>query len=247
MLRALTYEWRRLWSVRATWIMAGLFVGTSALIGIAPLFLVKEQFTQSWLGLYNAPLNFMSIVPLTVVASQAFGHEYRYGLIRLTLTEYPWRERVFLAKAIIVVAYTLIVLFVAWAALGLGGRFAPEGIMSKTDPGFSIQTSVPGPLWKVALYLIAMALFAMSMSLIFRNLAMGVVIPLILSTVVEGIFQVINGMSQGKVDWIVDHLLFHNANDWVGSGQLAHSGLIFALWVAVAVTISAGLFFKRDA
>ena len=107
MKSALVFEWRRLWSVRATWIMLLVFVSANTFFGIFPLFSARQEGMQSWIGLYNTPANFLSLVLISVVAAQVFGHEYRYGTIRLTLTEFPKREVVLFAISLNLLFFTL--------------------------------------------------------------------------------------------------------------------------------------------
>ncbi len=78
MKTALVFEWRRIWSVRATWIMLLAFVSANGFFGIFPLFSARQQSMHSWLGLFNTPANFLSLVLISVVGAQVFGHEYRW-------------------------------------------------------------------------------------------------------------------------------------------------------------------------
>ena len=75
MISNLVYEWRRLWSIRATWIMTFMYLVIAGLLGAGPLFLGDGAFgTQTWAGLYSTNANFLCLVMLSVVASQFFGH-----------------------------------------------------------------------------------------------------------------------------------------------------------------------------
>ena len=248
MKSALVFEWRRLWSVRATWIMLLVFVSVNSFLGVFPLFLARTQGMQSWLGLYNTPANFLSLVLISVVAAQVFGHEYRYGTIRLTLTEFPKREVVLLAKSMILLFFTTLAVFLSWSALGLFAQFAPAGTISADSPGFTFSPNQPADLWKVLLYVIAYVFIAMSIVAITRNLAVGIVLPLLMSTVVEGLLSILNEIAKQRFDWLIDVLPFENANDWIGDGGMyASPGLTFAAWVVGLYLVAAVLFFRRDA
>jgi hypothetical protein len=66
MIANLVYEWRRLWSVRATWIMTFVYLVITGLLGAGPLFLGDGGFgTQTWKGLYSTNANFLCLVMLT--------------------------------------------------------------------------------------------------------------------------------------------------------------------------------------
>ena len=249
MIANLVYEWRRLWSVRATWIMTFVYLVITGLLGAGPLFLGEEISSgQTWKGLYSTNANFLCLVMISVVASQFFGHEYRYGTIRLTLTEFPKRERVVLAKTLVLAVYVTIATFLGWAVLGVIGSIAPEGSIGTEGPGMSINGGEPSELWQVLVFAFAYCLIAMSLTMITRNLALGIVLPLLTFSVIEGLISLFAQLANGKMDWIVDALPFANGSAWLTNvAESPNAGLIFAAWVVGAYLIGATMFFKRDA
>ena len=249
MIANLVYEWRRLWSVRATWIMTFVYLVITGLLGAGPLFLGDGGFgTQTWKGLYSTNANFLCLVMLSVVASQFFGHEYRYGTIRLTLTEFPKRERVVLAKTLLLALYVTLATILGWAVLGVVGYIAPEGSIGIEGPGLSINGGEPSELWQVLVFGFAYCLIAMSLTMITRNLALGIVLPLLLSSIIEGLIVLFAGLANGKMDWIVDALPFANGSAWLTNlPDQPNAGLIFAAWVTGTYLIGSAMFFKRDA
>jgi ABC-2 type transport system permease protein len=249
MISNLIYEWRRLWSVRATWIMTLVYLAVTGLLGAGPLFLGDGGFgVQSWKGLYSTNANFLCLVMISVVASQFFGHEYRYGTIRLTLTEFPKRERVLLAKTIVLAVYVTIATFLGWAVLGVIGALAPAGSISADGPGLNINGGEASELWQVLVFGFAYCVIAMSLTMITRNLALGIVLPLLVSAIIEGLIQLFAGLANGKLDRIVDVLPFANGTAWLTHlPDQPNAGLIFAAWVVGIYLIGTAMFFKRDA
>jgi len=249
MIANLVYEWRRLWSVRATWIMTFVYLVITGLLGAGPLFLGDGGFgTQTWKGLYSTNANFLCLVMLSVVASQFFGHEYRYGTIRLTLTEFPKRERVVLAKTLLLALYVTLATILGWAVLGVVGSIAPEGSIGTNGPGLNINGGESSELWQVLVFGFAYCLIAMSLTMITRNLALGIVLPLLLSSIIEGLIVLFAGLANGKMDWIVDALPFSNGTAWLTNlPDQPNAGLIFAAWVTGTYLIGSAMFFKRDA
>ena len=249
MISNLVYEWRRLWSVRATWIMTFVYLVIAGLLGAGPLFLGDGGFgSQTWKGLYSTNANALCLVMLSVVASQFFGHEYRYGTIRLTLTEFPKRERVVLAKTLLLALYVTVATILGWAVLGVVGSIAPEGSIGTNGPGLSINGGEPSELWQVLVFGFAYCLIAMSLTMITRNLALGIVLPLLLSSIIEGLIVLFAGLANGKMDWIVDALPFANGTAWLTNlPDQPNAGLIFAAWVTGTYLIGSAMFFKRDA
>jgi ABC-2 type transport system permease protein len=249
MISNLVYEWRRLWSVRATWIMTFVYLVITGLLGAGPIFLGEEISNgQTWKGLYSTNANFLCLVMLSVVASQFFGHEYRYGTIRLTLTEFPRRERVLLAKTLVLAVYVTIATFLGWAVLGVIGSMAPAGAIGTEGPGISINGGEPAELWQVLVFGFAYCAVAMSLTMITRNLALGIVLPLLIFSVIEGLIQLFAMLANGKMDWIVDALPFANGTAWLTSlPESPNAGFIFAAWVVGTYLIGSAMFFKRDA
>lgn len=247
MIAALIYEWRRLWSIRATWIMSGVYLFIVAGLGAGPIFLVQEKNTQSWNGLYSTSSNVLCLVMLSVVAAQSFGHEYRYGLIRLTLSEFPAREKVLIAKTALLIFYATLMLFIAWAELGLIGLVGGARLNSRVH-GFSINGSRIPSLWEILLWTIAYCIFAFSISLLTRNLALGIVLPLLLATLVEPILGIINQVSNNRIHWLTENLPMTNASNWlnVESGK-STAGLIFAAWVIGTYLLAAARYAFKDA
>lgn len=248
-MNALVFEWRRLWSVRATWIMSILYLAVNAFFGAAPIFLGDpEQGSQSWLGLYNTNGTILTALILSVIAAQSFGHEYRYGTIRLTLTEFPAREKIVFAKTFILSLYVSIMVVAAWVVLGFIGFMAPDGVMSTSASGFTLEGGMPAPLWKVLLFNIGYAIFAWSITLLTRNLALGVILPLLMASLLEFLLVSVAQFAKGKLDWFSDALPMRNLQDWLGGlNEMPHSGLIWHLWVVGIYFLATSLFFKRDA
>lgn len=249
MISNLVYEWRRLWSVRATWIMTFAYLVLTGLLGAATVFLGGDEFgTQTWKGLYSTNANLLVLVMLSVVASQFFGHEYRYGTIRLTLTEFPKREQVVLAKTILLAAYVTIATFLGWAVLGVIGSIAPEGSIGSEGPGLSINGGEASEMWQVLVFSFAYCLIAMNLTMITRNLALGIILPLLTFAVIEQLIQLFANLAKGKMDWLVEILPFVNGNAWLTNlPDSPKAGLIFAAWVAGFYLIGSAMFFKRDA
>lgn len=247
MITALIYEWRRLWSVRATWIVSALYLGAVAFLGAGPIFLVQEKNIQSWDGLYGTPSIVIVLVILSVVAAQSFGHEYRYGLIRLTLSEFPVREKVLFAKTAITILYCSIMLILAWAELGLIGLIAGDRV-SASAQGFSIGGAHIPTLLEIWLWTISYCLISFSISLLTRNLALGIVLPLLMVTLIEPLLGVINQFAKNRIDWIVNNLPMANANHWLQQdGVNPSAGLIFTAWVIGIYLLASARFAFKDA
>ena len=93
------YENRRIRTIRSTWIillitlvLAGaLTAGFSAMANLDPA--TGERVGRGTLiSVLAVLLSPIVLVPLSVMAAQSFGGEYRFGMIRLTLSTFPRRS-----------------------------------------------------------------------------------------------------------------------------------------------------------
>ena len=91
MTELLVFEWRRMRSLRVTWMLAGLMVGFALLADLAV-----------GLGKFKQPVDAEGLVFQVVqrdlvirwlvaaaIGAQGFGHDFRYGTIRPTLLAFP--------------------------------------------------------------------------------------------------------------------------------------------------------------
>ncbi len=209
--------------------MSILYLGMAALLGAVPLYF-DTGAKQSWQGLYSSSGNLLCVIMLSVIAAQTFGHEYRYGLIRLTFSEFPKRERVMIAKTIMLGVYVTLMTFLGWAVLGAIGASKPSRI-STDVVGFSLSGNNIPHLWQIPIFGFAYCIIAMSVTVLTRNLALGVILPLLTATLVETLISGFSTLAKGRLDWLVHILPFNNGYAWLsGSTDMHLSGLVFASW-----------------
>ena len=249
MISALRYEWRRLFSIRSTWIISGLYLALVGALGLIPIFSAGPGQTQSWSGLYSTPGNVLSLVLLSVIAAQSFGHEYRYGVIRLTLSEFPVREKILIAKTLILSTYVLTMTLLAWAVLGLGALIAGNERVNSEAVGYSISGSNDKThMWQVLTFGIGYCILAMSITMLSRNLALGVTLPLLLATLIEPLIGAVLVMIKESFEPITKYLPLSSAQAWVvNAAGWPQAGLVFAAWVVGIYFLATFLFIKRDA
>jgi len=246
MIAALKYEWRRLWSIRATYVVSIAYLGLVGLMAGLPIFYANPGYAISWKALYGTPAFILCAVVISVIAAQTFGHEYRYGLIRLTLSEFPNRSTVILAKSIVLTVYVLGMTVLAWAVLGLIGALAPDGTVTAGGMNTSPNGAQVSALWVVPAFTIGYCILAMSMTMITRNLPLGITVPLLLAAFVEVLLSGLLTLVSSHLSWITNNLPMTNAMAWI-EGQGSHHGVVFGCWVLGMFAIGSTLFIKRDA
>jgi len=256
---ALLYEWRRIASIRSTYVLAALFLVATGLVA----FLVYQvsgagiPVEEGGLGDGEVPLgvvmqagtNFLSAIFVTTIAAQSFGHEYRYGMVRLTLSEFPRRPRVYAAKLLMVLAWVaglyLLSIAVAYAVVRLAG--GQVGLLG---------SEAGEQLLRAGLYLLGYSVIAFAITALTRNLILGVVVPLLLGAVVEPLASA--GLAD-RVSWLPGYLpisagqrflVGDQASDVMGVDPglaLPPGGPIFLAWVVVLAVAALVVFDRRDA
>lgn len=231
------YERRRITTIRSTWIVLGLLAITTPVLAflLAQLGEVDSDGnpisdSSSTLGGAMGSMLFFGAILLSVIAAQAIGQEYKFGVIRLTLTAFPRRWD--LGSAKLIVTSAVIVLGAA-----IAGSLALVGSLVSTGNYAGWGGSQPVT---VVLYLLLYALFAFAISGITRSVVLGVVIPLVTSTIVETLLLTVT-----RQEWLVDWMPFSAGQagaggDWVALG-------VFAAWAAALLLVWWVLFMKRDA
>jgi ABC-type transport system involved in multi-copper enzyme maturation permease subunit len=272
MTAALRYEWRRLWTIRSTYWLIATTLGLQAVL----TFLVAWGISSEG-EIEGAAEEVMSAV-VTLGASfgrsplftayfiamfgvLTFGHEYRYGMIRATLTAVPDRTAVFVAKA----ALTVLVAAGLSLLCSLIGMFWSWVFISETADAVG-----SGEVWGVVvgatLYTVLFALWALGVTCLVRNqtgaLALVLLVPLVVENVLRIILQVLSTLGDNNLDEIAKVFPFDaGAQMFVGSG-LAEAlnevlgyeplsgvggGLVMLGFVAALLAAAYALFLSRDA
>lgn len=261
MIGLLRYEWLRFATIRSSWVMLGLPIIVAAAVGW-----LFGHFSDSMgrgtgvtvdfgVLISVSPVMTLAAVFLTVIAAQSIGQEYRHGVIRVTLTQFPHRNRVLVAKLLLVIVLVAvmaaIVIGVLWGAAAIG--IAPSG------GSIRYTSSTDGPLIvRALLYVVIFTIIAFAITLLTRVMQLGIILPIVLALLVEPIIRVIvllatgfNGNGPPTADdgpWILRVLPFssgQNALDTTGSPW--QSMLTFAIWCAAVMIPAWILFLRRDA
>jgi ABC-type transport system involved in multi-copper enzyme maturation permease subunit len=260
MIAVLKYELVRIRTVRSTWIALILaFVlplGLGYLIA-SPSTLYSDsgeivgEGPGDWFGAFAFPLALTAVVA-SVVASQAIGQEYRFGIIRLTLTAFPRRLRVLLAKLLVVAAAGVVLVLVSfagsWLAVTLRGHPSPPEALDGSvnpDAAFFLRGAVFVVLW---------AFSAFALAGITRQTAVGIAVPIVSGLIVENILQAV---LYDKAEWLMRILPWSTASRWSGGGGPDFGGdplpggwaalAIFGAWVLAFLLAHSLLFLRRDA
>ena len=250
MTGALRYEWVRISTVRSTW----------ALIGMAMLVPAGLALFVSWLVGSLGPDaggppddsgtgGLAGFLPLTAavlcaIGAAAFGQEYRHGLIRTTLSIYPRRTPIFVAKALMVVAVIVVAAVLASAAMvmgqALGNALGGKGFVWETT-----ALGLPGLLGVT--YIVIFVLMAFAITALTRNQPLGIILPIVLAVIVEPIIGAVALVLEWSwIDWVLPFTGATAGVNATGLDAWGHMG-VFLLWFLVLAVPALILFQRRDA
>jgi len=268
MTAALRYEWRRLWSIRSTyWLigitfglqLAGTLLAAMATSAVENVFDAAETVSQIiTLGAATGLSPLFTAYIIAMFGVFCFGHEYRYGMIRATLTAVPDRRAVFAAKALI----TALLAAVMSVGCSLIGMFSSL-LFLDTRGALSSDT-----VWYVvlgaALFTMLFGLCGMAFAALVRNqtgaLAMVLLVPLVAENIIALILRIVSQDGGDAVE-LAKVLPFDagaqmyassfadELNRFLGYDPLGAvgGGLVFTAFTALLVAGAFALFLTRDA
>jgi ABC-2 type transport system permease protein len=261
---ALRYEWVRLRTLRSTW---WLLVFALALNGLIAYVIARSvsagetldtQMVTALLtgGAGVAPLAFPAVF-MGVVGILAFGHEYRHGLIRTTLTVIPRRGAVLTAKIVVTTLWSALV---AVLALAVAYGVAALVLQDRWTPTLLSQGPAERVLAGFVALVILTALLGLALAGLFRNIPAALVVllvtPLVVEPVITGLLT-LEALEPARA--VGPYLPFSAAQRMLAlsreplTTELAApltplgGGLTFLGYVAVITALTAVLLRKRDA
>lgn len=247
----LRYEWVRISTVRSTWALVALGVLIPAAFALFVAWLAGNLGPEAGgppegVGNGSVVSAFLPLVAavLCTIGAAAFGQEYRHGLIRITLSTFPRRSAVFLAKAIMVAVF--IVVAAALAIAAIVGADALGSVIAGSSA--NIDGGILGPAGvRALLYVVLFVLMAFSITALTRNQPLGIIAPIVLAVIVEPIISTIAFVQEWTwIDWVLPFSGGAASVGLEGAEAWGHLGVFF-LWF-LALSIPAWILFEvRDA
>lgn len=245
-MSVITYEQRRIRTIRSTWIilavtvlLAGLVAaGIAAVANIDPV--TGERSGAAPLSLVlSAVASPMVFVPLSVMAAMALGGDYRFDLIRTTLTTFPRRTPVYLAKLGVALGWVLAFALAATVVCVL----VALALRSNVDVAPFTAENL-GYVGRSLVYVLGYCAAVFALVALTRNQALGIIVALVWVLAVE---QIVLATLGGKLPWLADVLPGSASNKFVsGEGVLGH-GTSFLAVVVLLVVLGWWRFRAKDA
>lgn len=243
-MNALRYEWRRINSIRATWILTGTVLVLAVAAGLGTFLIsavpwsaaVGGQPIGTLAGTVNAHIP-AALVLLTVLGAQAFGHEYRYGTIRPTVQAFPQRWQLLGAKMTMIALVAAISAAISATTVSL---IAALGFRSQLHGGVFDPAQLRATGFGV-LYLAAVAALAVALSAVTRSTVLAVLTIYVWAFAVEPLIRLATKAAS-------DFLPFGAAGQLTSPADgrvLVHAG-VFIGELALVAAATRLLFRRRD-
>ena len=253
-MSVLLYEWRRITSLRSTWVLSGIGLTQALAILIIPILLMVD-FTSTTATSLNELLP-VTIVPvfiifMSTIAAAAFGHDYRHGTIRTSLSLFPNRLEFLVGRVTIALLFTTAVYVVTVFSV-----IATVSIWNSVTGGFDWATFAAAFV-RALLYMTIYNLGVIAIVMLTRIQALGIVGPLVMTLAVEGIITVLLSSrypdlsdympySQG-FSWVIGSM-YDSTTDYTSVVHVFTSiPLSFVGFNAFLFLLAAWLFHRRDA
>lgn len=241
MNRIIKYEIIRARTLKSTWIFPLIGI---ALSWVAAYFATTNNgltFSSEGPATYytlaqiiNNSFTPLSIFFITIPFAQAFGHEYRDGTMRLTLSAYPIRIKVFVAKTLVPTVISVIAVLIAM--LGIRIIYVARVALGSTELG--TETSLRHLAFTILWGLIVAAIVIFT-----RNMAAGIAGVVVWAAILENL---VLGLLTSKWEKIGDYLPLLQGMNWTQNGE-SRSLAVIAITTVLMVVLSAAKFLKRDA
>ncbi len=240
-MRLFKYEFLRIITLRSSWVLT--ILGTLMVSAISYLAMISMQsFADAPQTIQLAEL-IPAFVPVwgiwsATVASQAFGHDYRHGTIRLTLSTFPNRFAVYFVRI-----FTVLIWCAVWLAVTLSIVLL-EGMLI-LEKGIDTEFSF-GAIGRMVIFFLLFNLSAIAIVIITRVMALGTVVPFMMASVVESLVAFFIPES---LKWTADYYPFSRAMSWTMPWETDPNVNAYPLaaFTSILMVIAAIMFIKRDA
>lgn len=269
---ALAYEWTRIRTIRSTYWLTGLALVFSILVAVAVSWAMRVSLGNPdgpsqediaeigpWLGTQFARAGAPHFVAylLAMIGILSWGHEYRHGMIRATLTALHSRTSVWAAKYVVVVAWVAVTVTVGFLlSVTVGWLF----LSGKGVEVFHAATFAA--LGRAVLSTVLLVSLAMAFTGLVRNQTAALVLlflwPLAIENVITLVFFIVPGLREhadvtrflpfaawdrinGDSVFAEGASLFGNPMTWTGGL------LIFGAMTALLMAVALPWFRRRDA
>jgi len=232
--RVLAFERVRATTLRSTWVFPLVGVAISVLSAVLGNLTASDGWSATLTEYVASSYTFLSVLFITVPFAQSFGHEYRDGTMRLTLSVFPHRRQVFAAKVAVPAAVAVlgaVVSVLVVAAIGLTSGHVTDG------------GALASVLLRCAGFTVLWGLLVAALTVLTRNLAAGVTGVLIWYVLGE---QLLLSLLGNKFEDLEQYTPLVNGQRWVSTGEY-RGALVMAVPTVLLTLLALWRFERKDA
>lgn len=248
MKAALLAEWRKLTTVRSTFVLGGLILVVTALVAFfAYGFKANSGQLSDPSLLYGGSLLTLSFVSTfgAIVAILLVTHEYRYNTILHTLTVTNNRLKILFAKVAVITAYVVALTILA-IVVTIG--FATLGTIVQGEEMTTQNLQLLELLGRALMYSWGYATLGLIVAVLVRNQVAAIVGFLVVPSIAEGLASLILKDN-------IKYLPFQSLNAVIGNGSMSPTAVLSTTsaclmllgYIAVGLVASAIMLRRRDA
>lgn len=239
MIETIRSEFRKLVTIRSTYVLAGIAVALLGFFSFWELgFKGTPDVTPAFMAVVKEGVTVTAMF-MAIIAVLHVTHEYRYNTIMYTLTASSNRTKVFLSKLLVlcgfVLAFFVVSSLIAMAMVWLGA--AIKGVDSLNTQFFYWDT-----LWRSVFHMLAWTMLGILFGFLFRHVVGAIAMLMIVPTTVEGLLSIV--LKENT------KYLPYTAIEQVHTGYSLTPGtaaLVASAYVIGGLAIAWFLFLKRDA
>lgn len=248
MINELKAEFRKVFSIRSTYIIFGLMLALTIFFGfyVGGWHMDKVDLldTHHLYRITQQAINFLSVF-MAIIAILLLTHEFRYNTVAYSLTLSNNRSKVLAAKIIVITILALVVTAIVGCLSPLLARWGAEANnLKEIHQQFYFATIA----WKGLFYGWGYSMAGLVLALIIRNQIGAIVTLLLFPTTVEGLLSI----------WLkhnTDYLPFSALHTTLGVGETVNlstisserAAIVFLCYLVVGWIVGWYLFLTRDA
>ncbi|MFM7068367.1 MAG: ABC transporter permease subunit [Actinomycetes bacterium] len=220
-------------TLRSTWVFPVVGLVLAVLGAVLTNLTVESDWSSTLESYVSNSYTFLSVLFITIPFAQAFGHEYRDGTMRLTLSLFPNRRNVFAAKLLVPAVIAVIAATLSGLAVAAVGW--SSGHVTGSDQLVPVLLRIVG-------FTLMWGLLVAAFTVITRNLAAGITGVLIWSLLVEQLL----GLLHTVVERIDEYLPLQNGTVWMSNGNV-RSGVVMLIPTLAITAVAYVRFLRSDA
>jgi len=248
MIPAIRSEFRKLFSIRSTYIVSILAMLIAAFFSFYVEGLRGADNMLQPTKLQNEILNSVGVLAIfgSIIATLLITHEYRYNTIMYTLTSSNSRSKVLWAKFVAVTGYVFIFTIIG-LAVAVGSMYL--GLALKDITIVSQHIAWGDLIWRTIFYAWAYGIAGLVLGLLMRQVVGAIVVIFLFPSTIEPLLGLLLKDNS-------KYLPFTSLNNVVTTGNIStsthalsygESAAVFGLYLLVAWIVAWILLEKRDA